>query len=67
MSNLVKLILLIAFVVFLLLFAPWCMIWAVNTLVHAGGVASFTIPFDFWTWLAAVILGGFSFIAKSKS
>jgi hypothetical protein len=45
---------------------PWCLIWAINTLVAAGGVTTFAIPFDFWTWLAALLLGGLSIIPKSR-
>jgi len=45
-------------VAFFILLGPWCFIWAINTLVQAGGATSFVIPFNFWTWLASLILNG---------
>jgi hypothetical protein len=66
MSNLIKLVLSIAFICFLLLIGPWCFIWAINTLAVAGGATSFYIPFTFWTWLAAIVLGGMSVIPRVR-
>lgn len=66
MSNLVKLLFVLAFILFCLIAGPWCLIWAVNTLVAAGGVATFAIPFTFWTWLAAVIVGGFTVLPSVR-
>lgn len=43
----------IFFVIFLILglvLLPFVFIWSVNTLFNLG------IPFNFWTWLAAVVL-----------
>ncbi len=58
---------LIGLIIFLIILGPWCFIWAINTLVVAGGVTAFHIPFDFWTWLAAVLLGGFLRGSTSKN
>ena len=64
--NLLKFVGWLVFVVIMLMAGPWCLIWAVNTLVSAGGVTGFFIPFDFWTWLAALLLGGLSIIPKTR-
>lgn len=75
MSSLIKIILSIAFVILLLIAGPWCMIWAVNTLIINSGLVPALIGasavdgpivFTFWTWLAAVVLGGFSIIARFR-
>jgi len=42
----------------LFIFIPWLTIWAINTLVTAGGVVGFHIPLNFWTWLAALLIHG---------
>ena len=52
MSN--KLILGVLFVIFVILmivFWPFAIIWAINTLAPA-----MSIPYSFWTWLAVVVL-----------
>jgi hypothetical protein len=64
--NLIKFVFWLAFVALLLAAGPWCLIWAINTLVAAGGVTTFIIPFDFWTWLAALLLGGLSIIPNTR-
>lgn len=61
-----KLVGIMLVIVIMVLAGPWCLIWAVNTLVAAGGVTTFFIPFDFWTWLAALLLGGLSIIPKTR-
>ena len=68
MSEIVKLVLIIAFICFLLLIGPWLFIWGINTLIAAsmvGAPAGAFVPniaFGFWTWLAAVFVGGLSII-----
>jgi hypothetical protein len=52
--------------VLMIMAGPWCMIWAINTLVAAGGVTTFVIEFNFWTWLAALLLGGLAIIPKIR-
>jgi hypothetical protein len=64
--NLIKLVFWLAFVLLMVMAGPWCLIWAINTLVAAGGVTTFFIPFDFYTWLAALLLGGLSIIPKTR-
>lgn len=64
--NIVNVIAGIIFIIVGLTLGPWCFIWAINTLVAAGGVTTFVIPFDFWTWLAAVILGGLQLIPRIR-
>jgi len=59
MSNLLKLILIVCLVILVVSLGPWLVIWAINTLVAAGGITTFVIPFTFWTWLAALLLGVF--------
>ena len=54
MSNLIKLVLAILFVVFLLAIGPWLVIWALNTLFPI-----LAIEFTFWTWAAVIVLGTF--------
>jgi hypothetical protein len=53
-----KLILAIAFIIFLVVIGPILTIWALNTLFPA-----LAIPFTFETWLAVVIIGG---VLKSR-
>ncbi len=66
MENIIKLVIIGVIIAIVLLAGPWCLIWAVNTLVAAGGVANFYIPFTFWTWLAAIVLGGFAVLPGSR-
>ena len=66
MESTIKIIGGILFIIVILAIGPWLFLWAVNTLVAAGGVTGFYIPFTFWTWLAAVLLGGFSIIPKAR-
>ena len=53
MSSLIKLVLLIAFILFVIIIGPILTIWALNTLFPA-----LAIPFTLETWFAVVILGG---------
>lgn len=76
MSNLVKIIFFALFILFVVIAGPWCFIWAVNTLLIASGLfptlATATsaigtpIAFNFWTWLAALVLGGFSVVPRVR-
>lgn len=66
METLIKVVLIGLFIGFVLLAGPWIFIWAVNTLVTAGGVTSFHIPFTFWTWLAAACIGGFAILPTAR-
>lgn len=72
MSNLIKLILFVCFVCFVLLAGPLCVIWAVNYFIQAamiGAPAGAFIPhiaFEFYSWLAAVILGGMSILPSVR-
>ena len=66
MANLVAIVFIALVVCFLLLAGPWCFIWAINTLVAAGGVTTFLIPFNFWNWLAALILGGLAILPSVR-
>ncbi len=43
----------IALIIAIVIAGPLITIWALNTLFPA-----LAIPFTFWTWLAAAILGG---------
>lgn len=54
MSDIVKIVLLIAFIVFLIVVGPLLTIWALNTLFPV-----LAIPYTVWTWLAVIFLGGF--------
>lgn len=58
MSSLIKLVLLIAFILFMLVIGPILTIWALNTLFPA-----LAIPYSIETWFAVVILGA---LFKSK-
>ena len=53
MSDLIKLIFVIIFVIVLLLVGPLAVIWSVNVLTHTD------IPYTFDTWIAIVVLGAF--------
>jgi len=66
MGNLIKFVGVVLFICALLLLGPWVFIWAINTLVQAGGVATFSIPFTFLTWLAAACIGGFAILPSSR-
>ena len=54
MSDVIKIVLLIALVVFLIVVGPLLTIWALNTLFPV-----LAIPYTIWTWLAVIFLGGF--------
>jgi len=43
----------VALIIIIIIAGPLITIWALNTLFPA-----LAIPFTFWTWLAAAILGG---------
>ncbi len=61
-----KIAAMLVLVTLMIMAGPWCMIWAINTLVAAGGVTTFVIEFNFWTWLAAMLLGGLAIIPKIR-
>ena len=44
----------VAFVLLLLIIAPWLLFWSIETIAFAAGYALF-IPLTFKTWLAAVV------------
>ena len=68
MEALFKLVLIVLVICILLLIGPWLFIWGINTLVAAsmvGAPAGAFVPqiaFGFWTWLAAVFVGGLALI-----
>ena len=49
----IALILGLILIVFMVLIGPFLTIWSLNTLFPV-----LAIPYTFWTWLAAVLLGG---------
>ncbi len=51
MSNVIKLIMIAALIVFLIAIGPLAFIWSWNTLFGAA----LTIEYTFWTWLASAI------------
>jgi hypothetical protein len=53
-SDVIKVVLLIALIVFLIVVGPLLTIWALNTLFPV-----LAIPYTVWTWLAVIFLGGF--------
>lgn len=57
-----KLILVIAFVIFIVALGPLATIWALNTLFPV-----LNIPFTFETWVAALVIGGLFKTSVSKS
>ena len=54
MSDVIKIVLLIALIVLLIVVGPLLTIWALNTLFPV-----LAIPYTIWTWLAVIFLGGF--------
>lgn len=54
MTDVIKLILAIAFIILVIAIGPLATIWAVNTLFPAVA-----IPYTLETWFAVVILGAF--------
>lgn len=54
MSDAIKVVLMIALIVFLIVVGPLLTIWALNTLFPVLAI-SYTI----WTWLAVIIVGSF--------
>jgi hypothetical protein len=52
-ETMTKLVLVIAFIIFLVAIGPLLTIWALNTLFP-----TLAIPYDIYTWLAVVVLGG---------
>jgi len=54
MKSFITVLGLIALVVLVLAIGPLLTIWAFNTLFPAAA-----IPYDFFTWLAVIILGAF--------
>ena len=55
MSDVVKIVLLMAFIVALVVLGPFLTIWALNTLFPV-----LAIPYTFWTWAAVIIISGFA-------
>jgi len=53
-TDVIKIVLLIALIVFLIVVGPLLTIWALNTLFPV-----LAIPYTVWTWLAVIFLGGF--------
>ena len=49
-----KIILVVALVLFLLAIGPWLVIWSLNTLFPV-----LAIEFTIWTWCATILLGAF--------
>jgi hypothetical protein len=54
MSDLIKIVLLIALIVFLIVVGPLLTIWALNTLFPV-----LAIQYTWQTWLAVIFVGGF--------
>lgn len=54
MSDLIKIVLLIAFIVFLVVIGPLLTIWALNTLFPV-----LAIQYTWQTWLAVIFVGAF--------
>jgi hypothetical protein len=50
-----KLILVLAFIVLAIILGPALFIWGVNELLEQMKVA-YQIPWNFWTWLAALFV-----------
>lgn len=57
-----KLVLLIAFILFMVIIGPVALIWSLNTLFPV-----LAIPYSFETWVAALVLGGVFKTTVSKS
>jgi hypothetical protein len=72
MEALIKLVLIVLLICFLLLIGPWLFIWGINTLIAAamiGAPAGAFVPqiaFGFWTWLAAVFVGGLAILPSVR-
>lgn len=72
MEDFIKLALVILFICFILLVGPWLFIWGINTLIAASMVGAPTgafvpqIAFGFWTWLAAVFVGGLAILPSVR-
>ena len=49
--NIAKALLYASLIIFIIVFAGFANIWALNTLFP-----SLSIPYTFWTWLASIIL-----------
>lgn len=50
-----KVLIIIGVLILLLVIGPACFIWGVNELLEQAGVAN-QIPWNFWTWLAAILV-----------
>jgi hypothetical protein len=55
MADVTKVILLVALLIVIVIFAPLATIWSLNTLFGTA------IAYDFWTWLATVWLSSVTF------
>jgi hypothetical protein len=53
-SDFIKVVLLIALIVFLIVVGPLLTIWALNTIFPV-----LAIPYTWQTWLAIIFVGGF--------
>ena len=53
MWNSIKILVIIALVAFIVVFAPFVWIWCINTLFPVAA-----IPYTFNTWLASLLIGG---------
>lgn len=72
MDSLIKFALIVLVICLLLLLGPWLFIWGLNTLMAAsmvGAPAGAFVPqiaFGFWTWLAAVFVGGLAILPSVR-
>ena len=49
--KLIGIILLVALIILVIIFGPFMIVWALNTLFPV-----LVIPYNFWTWLSVAIL-----------
>lgn len=66
MKNSFYVLLVILLCVFLIVFGPLAVVWAINHIVTSLFVTAVAIPYNFWSWLSVVVLQ-LTVFHKSKS
>ena len=56
MKNSFYVVLVILLSVLLIVFGPLAIIWAINHIVTSLFVTAVAVPYNFWSWLAVVVL-----------
>ena len=62
-NNSTNAFLFVGFVILMVVFGPFILVWALNT-ISSESHMGWNIPYNFWTWLCSLIVGGLRFSRK---